>query len=44
MTKFKSNLDVEEGTFEVRLVQVKGLHGTGLVKEIIDKEIDTETW
>ena len=26
------------------LVQVKSLHGAGLVKEIIDEEINTETW
>ena len=36
-------LDVEESSLEVRFVEIESLHGTGLVQQVVDQKIDTET-
>lgn len=37
-------LDVEEGSLEVWLIKIEGLHGARLVEKIVDEEIDSESW
>lgn len=37
-------LDVKEGSLEVGLIKIEGLHGARLVEKIVDEEIDSESW
>ena len=35
---------MEEGSLEVWLIKIKGLHGARLVEKIVDEEIDSKSW
>ena len=40
----KKYLDVEESSLEMRFVQIESLHGACFMKQIIDEEIDSQSW
>ena len=43
--KIKKNyLDVKESSLEMRFVKIKSFHGACFMKQIIDEEIDSQSW